>query len=139
MGVELRPAFQPALPGLVYRAEGKALIDDLEVLEEIAAEHGLTPLSAFMDPRQPPEDFEPGEDFDGDPETYVDRACGPWADWFPVQDGLRSVRGLLDALRDGSTVDRLTDAEALVYDLEELARCLENAVSRRAKFRLEAG
>jgi hypothetical protein len=139
MGVEMRPVFQPALPGLVYQAEGKALVDDLEALEEIAAEHGLTPLSAFMDPRQPPEDFEPGEDFDGDPDTYVDLACGPWTDWFPAGDGLRSVGGLLDALRDGPTLDRLSDAETVVYDLEELARCLESAVSRRARFRLEAG
>lgn len=139
MGVELWPVFKPAIPKLVYQAEGKALIDDLEVLEEIAAEHEIPPLSAFMDPRQPPEDFEPDEDFDGDPETYVDQACGPWTDWFAASDGLRTVRGLLDALQDESTCDRLSDAETVVPDLEELARCLEVAVGRNARFRLAAG
>jgi hypothetical protein len=139
MGVELQPVFQPNLPGLVYQAEGKALIDDLEALEEIAREHGVTPLSAFMDPRQPPEDFEPGDDFDGDAETYVDLACGPWTDWFSTRDGLWAVRALLDILQDDSTLARLSDAETVVYDLEELARCLEAAASRQARFRLAVG
>jgi hypothetical protein len=139
MGVELRPVFRPTVRGLVYQAEGKALVDDLEALEEIAAAHGLTPLSAFMDPRQPPEDFEPGEDFDGDPETYVDLACGPWTDWFPARDGLRAVRGLLKVLQDEAAQDRLSDAETVVFDLEELARCLQVAVSRKARFRLAVG
>lgn len=139
MGVELRPAFQPVLSGVVYQAEGKALIDDLEALEELASELGITPLSAFMDHREPPDDFEPGEDFDGDPETYVDQACGPWTDWFLAADGLAAVRGLLDAVQTDVGRDRLSDAETVVHDLEELARCLEVAVSRKAKFRLAAG
>ena len=139
MGVELRPVFRPVLSGLVYQAEGKAVVDDLEALEKIASEHGITPLSAFLDPRQPPENFEPDEDFDGDPETYLDQACGPWTDWFPAPDGLRTVRGLLDALQNCSTRDRLSDAETVIFDLEELERCLKVAVSRPAKFRLAAG
>ena len=137
MGVELWPVFRPTVPGLVYGAEGKALIDDLEALEEIAAGHGLTPLSAFMDPRQQPDDFEPDEDFDGDPETYLDQACGPWTDWFPAAEGLGAVRGLLDAVRDDETRDSLSDAETAVHDLEELARCLNVAERRGAHFRLE--
>jgi hypothetical protein len=139
MGVELWPVFQPVIPGLVYHAEGKAVIDDLEALEAIALEHGITALTVFMDPRQPPEDFEPDEDFDGDPETYLDLACGPWTDWFSAADGLRAVVGLLAAVRDGSAQDLLSDAETVVHDLEELARCLEVAARREARFRLAAG
>src|SRR3954468_24183512 len=124
MGVELRPVFRPGGPSPVFQAEGKALVDDLEALEAIASERGGTPLSAFMDPRQPPEDFEPDEDFDGDPETYVDQACGPWTDWFPAPDGLSAVVGLLAALRERSTRDLLSDAETVIDDLEDLDRCL---------------
>src|SRR3954468_3330983 len=105
MGVELRPVFRPRLTGLVYQAEGKAVVDDLDVLEEIASARGGTPLSTFMDRRQPPDDFEPDEDFDGAPETFLDQACGPWTDWFPARDGLRAVRDLLDALRDDSALE----------------------------------
>jgi len=136
MGVELQPVFQPSLRGLLYQAEGKALIDDLEELEALAAERGITPLSAFMDPREPPEDFEPDEDFDGDPETYVDQAYGPWTDWFPAQEGLAAVHALLHALQGSSAQDRLSDAETVMHDLEELARCLAQAVRRKARFRL---
>lgn len=139
MGVELQPVFQPPLKGVVYQAEGKAVIDDLEALEALAAGRGLSPLSAFMDPRQPADDFEPDEDFDGDPETYVDQACGPWTDWFPAGEGLRAVRGLLAALQDRSAQDELSDAETVIDDLEQLARCLEVAEQRGAKFRLAAG
>jgi hypothetical protein len=139
MGVELRPVFQPTVPGPVYWAEGKALVDDLETLEEIAAEHGLTPFSPFMDLRQPPDNLESDEDFDDDPEPHVDLACDPWTDWFPVRDGLRTVRGLFDILQDDSTRDRLSDTETVVNDLEELARCLEVAVRRKAQFSLAVG
>lgn len=139
MGVELWPEFRPTLSGLVYRAEGKAVIDDLEALEELAAERGLTPLRTFMDPRQPPDDFEPDADFDGDPETYVDQACGPRTDWHPAGDGLTAVRALLDALRDEEASAALSDAETVLHDLEELARCLQVAAGRKAQFRLAAG
>src|SRR5262245_56573875 len=118
MGVELRPVFRPPVSGLVNGAEGKTLVDDLEALEEIATGHGLTPLSAFMDPRQPPDDFEPDEDFAGDPETFLDQACGPWTDWFPAAEGLRAVRDLLDAIRDDEIRDTLSDPETVVHDLE---------------------
>ncbi len=43
------------------------------------------------------------------------------------------VEGLLDILQDDSTQDRLSDAETVVHDLEELARCLEVAVRRTSK------
>lgn len=138
MGVELHPVFQPPVRGLIYRAEGKALIDDLDALERLAAARRQTPLSAFMDPREPPEDFEPDEDFDGDPDTFVEEACGPWTDWFPASEGLAAVRTLLAALADEEARETLSDPETVLNDLEELARCLEAAANRKSKFRLEA-
>jgi hypothetical protein len=125
MGVELRPVFQPTLADVAYRSEGKALVDDLETLEDIAAEHGITPLSAFMESSG--EDFEAGDDLDGD------------RTWFSAEDGMCAVRSLLEALENRSTQDLLSDAETILNDLEELARCLEAAVSRKAKFRLAVG
>lgn len=137
MGVELHPTFNPVLHGVVYQAEGKALIDDLEALEEIAATRDLTPLSAFMDSREPPDDFEPDEDFDGDPDTYVDQACGPWTDWFAASAGVTAIRALLAALRDEENQEMLSDAETVIFDLEQMLPCLEEAARRNAKFRLE--
>ena len=71
--------------------------------------------------------------------VYLDQACGPWTDWFSADDGLRVVLGLLTAVREGSTRDLLSDAETVVHDLEELARCLAVAARRGARFRLAAG
>src|SRR5262249_54695846 len=137
MGVELRPVFRPTLREAIYQAEGKALVDDLEMLEEIAAERGLPPLTAFMDPRQPPDDFEPDENFDGDPDTYLDQACGPWTNWFPAKDGLTAFQGLLAAVQDPATRAGLSDAETVIFDLEELVRSLKVAATKNAQFRLE--
>src|SRR5437868_11836039 len=105
MGLELRPVFQPALPGLVYEAEGKAVLDDLDALEEIASGHGIAPLTAFMDVREAPENFEDDDDFEDEPEAYLERVWGERTDWFQARDGLRAVRGLLDALQEDSTRD----------------------------------
>jgi hypothetical protein len=135
MGVELRPVFNPSLEKVSYRAEGKTLIDDLEMLDEFCAKKNLPPLSSFMDQREPPEDFEPDEDFDGDPDTYLDQACGPWNDWFSASEGLCAARGLFDAL-DDSLRSESSDDEALEVDLRELVRCLDIAVRQNAKFRL---
>jgi hypothetical protein len=139
MGVELKPEFRPCFCGVLFRAKGKALIDDLESLEQIAAEHGVTPLSTFMDPREPPDDFEPDEEFDGDPETHVDPECGFWTDWFPSQEGLTTVQELLSSLQSTSTQARLSDPESVIHDLQELERCLVQAEARQAWFRLAVG
>ena len=74
-----------------------------------------------------------GDDFE--PEGDVDDDSG----WFASRDGLRAVRSLLGALGDGSTQGGLSDAEAVLNDLEELARCLGVAAKRKARFRLIAG
>jgi hypothetical protein len=54
----------------------------------------------------------------------------------PARDGLRAVRDLLDAVRDDSALGRLSDAETVESDLQELVRCLKVAVGREADFRL---
>ncbi len=61
-----------------------------------------------------------------------------WTEWFSPAEGLQTVRGLLDAVRAvPPTGKRLKDAETVVHDLEELARCLEVAEEKGARFRLE--
>jgi len=136
MGVEVRPEFRPSYSGLIYQTEGKALVDDLEGLEEIAVEHGVTPLTVFMDLREPMDDFEPDQDVDGDPETNGDQANGPWTEWYPTQEGLTTVLGLLRALQSSATRARLSNPEAVTHDLEELAHCLARAGNLEAWFRL---
>jgi hypothetical protein len=110
----------------------------LERLDKLALSLGLQPLSAFGDNRQPPDDFEPPDDFDGDPETYVELACGPWYQWFRAEDGLRTSEGLLAAIQaEPKRMGSVARAEGAVADLEELVRCLRAAAARGAEFRLQ--
>ena len=76
---------------------------------------------------------ESGDDFELDGDNDDDNG------WFAAKDGLRAVRGLLDALGDGSIQADLSDAETVLNDLEELARCLGVAAKRKAMFRLIVG
>jgi hypothetical protein len=138
MGMELYPAFRSRVPGAPFAAEGRSLARDLQRLDRLATALGLRPLSAFADNRQPPDDFEPPDDFDGDPETYVELACGPWDEWFAAADGLRTAEGLLAAIRaDPKRMGSAARAEGAVADLEELARRLRQAAARGVEFRLQ--
>lgn len=138
MGMELYPAFRAPVPGAGFAAEGRSLARDLERLDQLAVSLGLQPLSAFADNREPPDDFEPPADFDGDPDTYVELACGPWQDWFRAADGLRTAEGLLAAIQaDPKRMGSMARAEGAVADLEELVRCLRSAAARDVEFRLQ--
>jgi hypothetical protein len=83
----------------------------------------------------------------------TDKATGPWNAWFPVEDGLRAVEGLLKILeREGwkAATDALSDGfpwlvksrfepattEEVVVELRALAACLRVAGGAGAKFRL---
>jgi hypothetical protein len=138
MGMELYPAFQTPVPGPPFAAEGRSLARDIERLDKLAVSLGLQPLSAFADNREPPEDFEPPADFDSDPESYVELACGPWEEWFSATDGLRTAEGLLMAIQaNRKRMGSEARAEGAVADLEELVRCLRSAAARGVAFRLQ--
>src|SRR5262245_24498583 len=125
MGVELHPAFHPRVPGLLFQAEGKALIDRLKALSRLARQRGVAPLTSFMDNRAVPDD----DAFD------FSSWQAQWEEWLsPV----RTVQELLDAVRSPApTGKRVKDVETVLHDLEELARCLRDAAKHGARFRLE--
>jgi hypothetical protein len=136
--MELYPAFRSPVPGGRFEAEGRCLARDIRRLDELAVSLGVQPLSAFADSREPDEDFEPPDDFDGDPESYVELACGPWNDWFASSDGLRTAEALLAAIEDDlKRLGSNARAEGAVADLEGPVRCMPLAVARDVEFRLQ--
>lgn len=129
MSLGLIPIFSPEGAGS-FEGLGEALAQDLEALEELAYSAGLTPLSAFADQRDIPEDFA------GDPEE-LDELLGPCTDWFDSALGADAV----DALRAGidSRAGRaiaFEESEGVVEELTALAACLRRAALGGAKFRL---
>lgn len=130
MTVGFCPAFEPKL-AVPFEGDGASLFHAAPILDEIAEERGLPPLSSFADDREPPPDF------DGFPEELAE-ALGPWMAWFSVTDGLRCVEGLLEALDDPSVRARVPLAEGVLDDLSALHRVLVVAKERKKiQFRLE--
>jgi hypothetical protein len=129
MTVGFCPAFDPKI-GVGFAGDGAALFHHAPVLDEIAEEHGLPPLSSFADDREPPPDF------DGHPEELV-LAVGPWKAWFSPTEGLRCVEGLLAALEDPATGERFPRLDIVLDDLNALRDALVVAKKKKARFRLE--
>ncbi len=129
MTVGFCPAFEPRI-AVAFAGDGAALFHHAALLDAIAEDHGLPLLSSFADNREPPPDF------DGYPEELAE-ALGPWTAWFSPTDGLRCVEGLLDALEDARTRERIPSVEGVVDDLTALHDVLVVAKKKKARFRLE--
>ena len=129
MTVGFVPAFQPSI-AVRFEGDGAALFHHAAVLDTIAEEHGVPPLSNFADDREPPPDF------DGYPEELAE-ALGPWNAWFSPTDGLRCVEGLLSAFEDPRARASIAPIDAVIDDLNALQDVLIAAKKKKVRFRLE--
>lgn len=131
MGIGLVPVFKPCLRAVQYDCEGVSLLHEYETLDRLALAKGLTPLSGFGDNRSVPEGFDGGPD-------ELDELLGPWDEWFPASEGLRTVEGLVETIKSNpKAIRKLKEPEYVLEELEELARCLRIAEKKKAQFRLE--
>ena len=131
MGLLIYPVFQSAVPARETHTTGEFLAAKFTILDEIAEDHRLTPITAFADQREVPLGF------DGPP-WELDDILGPCGDWFPAQDGYAGLLALAELLRKRPDVAlRLESAEAVVEELEDLAGQLAIAVKAGVPFRLE--
>ncbi|CAN5925317.1 hypothetical protein BH11MYX4_BH11MYX4_34060 [soil metagenome] len=129
MTVGFFPAFESKI-GVTFEGDGASLFHHAAVLDGMAEEQGVPPLTSFADDREPPPDF------DGYPEELAD-ALGPWAAWFSASDGLRCVEGLLSALEAAPARTLVPALDAVIDDLEALHDILVVAQKKRVRFRLE--
>lgn len=131
MGAEVYPVFNPRVAAASFNADGKLLLREHAALDGIARKLGLAPFTAFGDNRDVPEDF------DGDPDE-LDEILGEWDEWFSIDDGLRTIDGLIQAIEnDADMAARIEDPDDICADLQELAKCLRIARDQNARFRLE--
>lgn len=101
------------------------------VLDDIARDLEFAALSAYGENREIPEVFE------GDPDE-LEEILGGWDKWFSIEDGLKTIDGLITAIRnDPRMASRLLEPDYVCSDLEALASCLRIAREENAQFRLE--
>jgi len=131
MGLLIFPVFNPELPTIPAQTSGECLGAEFPLLDAVAAEHGLSGLSRFGDTREIPEDF------DGPP-WEIEEILGPCEDWHDASEGQAAMTALGSLLRDNAVAaERFEAPDALIVELDDLARILGTAHAAGAKFRLE--
>jgi len=134
MSLAIYPVFEQPLETDEFDPSlGEALAENIEVLEELADEADLVSLSVLADSREVPVDFE------GDADELMDM-FGPSTEWNDAGEGLIVVQALLSHLRASpEALAQLSGADAVIEELEELARILQAADAEGVRFRLEIG
>jgi hypothetical protein len=128
MGVELLLVYHKKVAGadqFSTRAESKSVAAELSLLDEIATEKGLTPLSGFIP------DFDELAD-----SAALDEVELPET-WFSAADGLRTVSGLIAALKTEPRCARRVpkrELAGLLACLELLEHDLKLAKQKRGRF-----
>ena len=132
MSLCIYPVFNPPVPDAAFEELGEVLACDIEAIEQVAEEHGITGLMmAFGDTREIPEDF------DGSPDE-LDDVLGPWDDWFCCRDGITAMEALADLIeRNPAAAQSLESPESVAGELRSIARVLGLAHAEGAQFRLE--
>lgn len=127
MTIGIYLAFNPPLPHVELRSDGKLLGKHLETLHDLAERAGVPPLGSFMDQRVPDDDM-----------LFLDEFMASWDEWFAASEGRRTVKAILSVLRGTSNPIPLTgEAVYLPNHLEDLLRCLRLAENHGAQFRIE--
>ena len=129
MSLGLIPIFQPE-DASSFDELGEVLAHEYEMLERLADDAGITPLSTFADQREVPPDF------DGSPED-LEELIGACNDWYDASMGAAAVSRIIDRLSFEETLaGELGDREPLLKELYALKVSLERAAKNNAKFRL---
>lgn len=131
MSLGIYPIFDRDFEGAELQSTGEGLALNFEAIDTIADAAKLTPLSAFADNREIPENF------DGDPDELAD-LMGECDEWYDTSLGQSALQAIADHIKGNHTAARrLEEPSWVVNELEELSRVLGVAAKNRAKFRLE--
>ena len=122
MGVGLVPFYHPQVPAsAMYDGDGKGLAQEFPVLESIATNSGLPPLSKFADEGLLDDEFDAAQG--GTDLTY--RAIG---------DVLPTVEGLIREIRaKPQLASQLMNPAYTLEELDELARSLRAAAAASSR------
>jgi hypothetical protein len=121
MGVALFIVPEREIPGLDVFVNGKAL-GHSEELDRLAERAGVRPLMGFFsqDPAEAAAFFE-DEGIDAPEDGF------PLEEWFPAEEGLTTIRGLLSYLEANPA--EVPDSSGLIEDLKEFESLLGRLAS----------
>ncbi len=119
-------ALEREIPGFDPFVNGKFIAKAGDQLDAIAKSAGVTPLMDFFSAS--PETLESLPEEAGE-DTLVG---APSEQWFSADEGLKTVRVLLQATSDG----KLTSSDKIASDLRELEAVLEKARAHGVRWHL---
>ncbi len=119
-------ALEREIPGFDPFVNGKFIAKAGDQLDAVAKSSGVTPLMDFFSAS--PEVLEAMAEEAGE-DALVG---GPEEQWFTAEDGLKTVRVLLQAASDG----KLPSSEKIASDLRELETVLEKARAHGVRWHL---
>jgi hypothetical protein len=130
MGVAIYVVIEKEIPGIdASSVSGKALAKSSEQLDRIARKNGLLAIQEFMSV-----DPEEAGAFLEDSEIALDDVKIPEEQWFDPADGLKTIRGLLDFLRDNPTALSKVPLSHLQDDLLAAEKVLSVALKHGVRF-----
>ncbi len=133
MSIGFFPVFDPEVVGAQFHCDGAELLRNVEVLDDLAGEAGVSRFTQFADMRDVPDDF------DGSPEE-LETLLGLWTEWFSPDALRESCEVLLPLIQAKHQLAKpIADKPAVIRELQELARVLTLAEAAEARFRLEIG
>ncbi|MFC2172194.1 hypothetical protein ACFLU6_06130 [Acidobacteriota bacterium] len=139
MAFDFIPHFKDEVSEAVFDSDGKTITLTLPLLDEIARNLDLKPLSGFGDNRQVPEDF------DGDIDD-LEEMMGEYDEWHSISDCISTIDGLIQHIRSNKSdveteikinYSLIESSDFIIDDLEELHRCMVAAKSQTDSFRFE--
>lgn len=121
------PAFENRVPELDnFYVAGKALAHTQEVLDKLALELQVTPLTRFIDERSMAQEL-----LEEDDPIW---ASIPPDQWYPASEGLITMRALTSYLvKHPEAVDNLEDVQ---FDLQSMEQVLAMAEEQGVRFNL---
>lgn len=130
IGLFLR--FHPGGPKWDTSFYGIMTLKYYEILDDLAVEIGVTPLSGFGDNRMVPEGF------DGTPDE-LDALLGPSDAWFDASAALSSLQQLRANLDRREADIPAEDRSILAAEIDELLPSLAVAATRGVRIQFDVG
>lgn len=130
MSLVIYPLFEDEDFRVENSVEARAILDNVEILDELAISLEVTPLLSFDGAH-----MEVPEGFDGDP-SDLELSKDEWT-WFESKEGLNTLNALLCEINNGKLEEEIIeDKDEIIEELISLRYVLLKASKEEVRFML---